>query len=506
MKLRHLPTLCAALLALCPAFATAQTSAVPGFISYQGRVVNAAGVNVGAGTPVNRTVIFRIWDSPSSTAAVNLIYSESQTVTVSEGEFSVLVGQGVANTMSTFGYSESGTDKKLADFSTAFNGSARYLGVTVATNDNIATSDNEISPRQQIVSTAFAMRAKVAESVDASAISSTMLATGAVGSAQLAAASVTNAKLGTDAVLAANIGNLNVTTAKIADANVTTGKIADNAVDNTKLRDSAGLSVIGRTSSVVGDPADIVAAADGQVLRRLGTNVGFGTVGTAGIADGAITGAKIASDTSVSIGQLSVGSRVMTNSLEFWGTGGPGGALWQKSATTSPTNTSAANGEMVLMGNPKLHLATATGGAAVMTLSGSNVGIGKTDPSVPLDVAGTIKESGQHVPSSEEDLRIIRGAGTANLIGVNVVQTPIHGSGFTFKRVSSGTVEVTFNTPFAGTPTVTANGNAPGAIFCSVMGPTGTGNPTTTGFRVVMYDTSSVPREWPFNFIAIGPR
>ena len=181
MKLRHLPTLCAALLALCPTLATAQsTSAVPGLISYQGRVVDAAGANVGAGTPVNRTVIFRIWDNPSSTNTANLIYSESQVVTVSEGEFSVLVGQGVANTTETFSYSESA--KKLADFGTAFNGSARYLGVTVAAAATIATTDNEITPRQQIVSTAFAMRAKYAEQVGSNGTAAlTTLDSGKVG-------------------------------------------------------------------------------------------------------------------------------------------------------------------------------------------------------------------------------------------------------------------------------------------------------------------------------------
>ena len=166
MKLHPLLTACAALLALCPTLATAQTSAVPNFISYQGRVVDAAGANVGAVTPVNRTVIFRIWDSPSSTATANLIYSEAQTVTVSEGEFSVLVGQGVINPTETFGYSEA--TKKLADLGTAFTGSARYLSVTVAAAATIATTDNEITPRQQIVSTAFAMRAKFAESIGSS--------------------------------------------------------------------------------------------------------------------------------------------------------------------------------------------------------------------------------------------------------------------------------------------------------------------------------------------------
>jgi hypothetical protein len=185
MKLRHLPTLCAALLALCPILASAQTSAVPGFISYQGRVVDASGANVGAGTPVNRTVIFRIWDNPSSTNAANLIYSEAQTVTVSEGEFSVLVGQGVANTTQTYGYLE--TSKKLADIGLAFGGSTRFLGVTVAAASTIATTDNEITPRQQIVSTAFAMRAKYAEQVGSNGIAAlTALDSGRVGIGTLA--------------------------------------------------------------------------------------------------------------------------------------------------------------------------------------------------------------------------------------------------------------------------------------------------------------------------------
>ncbi len=70
--------------------------------------------------------------------------------------------------------------------------------------------------------------------------------------------------------------------------------ISDNAILDTKLRDSAALSVIGRSANSTGDPADIVAASDGQVLRRSGTSIGFGTVATAGIADDAITNAKLA--------------------------------------------------------------------------------------------------------------------------------------------------------------------------------------------------------------------
>ncbi|MFM9850143.1 MAG: hypothetical protein ACKVP3_23675 [Hyphomicrobiaceae bacterium] len=68
---------------------------------------------------------------------------------------------------------------------------------------------------------------------------------------------------------------------------------ANDSVTNAALRDSAALSVIGRSANSAGDPADIAAANDGEVLRRSGTTLGFGTVATAGIADDAVTFAKM---------------------------------------------------------------------------------------------------------------------------------------------------------------------------------------------------------------------
>lgn len=89
--------------------------------------------------------------------------------------------------------------------------------------------------------------------------------------------------------------------------------IAANAVSNTKLRDSAALSVIGRSANSTGDPADISAGSDGQVLRRSGTTLGFGTVATAGITDAAVTYAKIqnVSATDRLLGRSSAGAGVV---------------------------------------------------------------------------------------------------------------------------------------------------------------------------------------------------
>jgi hypothetical protein len=80
----------------------------------------------------------------------------------------------------------------------------------------------------------------------------------------------------------------------------TTMTIDNDAVTDAKLRNSAGLSIIGRSANSTGDPADIVGA-DGEVLRVNGTTLGFGTVASAGIADGAITDAKIRDAAALSV-------------------------------------------------------------------------------------------------------------------------------------------------------------------------------------------------------------
>lgn len=102
---------------------------------------------------------------------------------------------------------------------------------------------------------------------------SSQLAANTVDSSQIKAGAVTNSKLGADAV--------------------TADKIADNSVTAAKLRDSAALSVIGNSTNAVANPADIAATADGYVLRRSGTTLGFGQVVSAGIADNAVTEAKL---------------------------------------------------------------------------------------------------------------------------------------------------------------------------------------------------------------------
>jgi hypothetical protein len=98
------------------------------------------------------------------------------------------------------------------------------------------------------------------------------------------------------------------TLAQITDAGalaaldtVATAQIDNGAVTNSKLRDSAGRSVIGKPSEYTGDPSDIVAGYDDDVLRRVGGTLGFGKLNSGSLNDEAVTNAKLRHSSGASV-------------------------------------------------------------------------------------------------------------------------------------------------------------------------------------------------------------
>ncbi len=88
----------------------------------------------------------------------------------------MLIGQGAAVT----GQTSKGPPNVTIGSAGLFSGDTRYLGVTV--DDGTSAADTEISPRQQMASAAFALRAKYAEVVGANGASSlTALDNGNIG-------------------------------------------------------------------------------------------------------------------------------------------------------------------------------------------------------------------------------------------------------------------------------------------------------------------------------------
>ena len=245
-------------------------SKVPSLINYQGNVRTAAGVPIGNGTATNRLVTFRFYKSPTSVLAADRLWSETQTATILDGNFNVLIGGGAA---------VSGETNAVTPFASVFSqNSSVYLGITVD-DGNAGTVDAEISPRQQLVSGAFAFRATVAEGVDNLAITTGMLSSNSVTTNQLGAAAVTTAKIANDAITSVQILNGTIGVDKLGTGAVTADKILDGTIASADIA------------------ADTITAGDIAPGAVASSEILDGTIATADIADSAVTTAKIADGT-----------------------------------------------------------------------------------------------------------------------------------------------------------------------------------------------------------------
>jgi formylglycine-generating enzyme required for sulfatase activity len=269
---------------------------VPNAISYQGRALTASGAPMGAGTPITRTVTFRIWGSTSNSLFSDLLYSEQQVVTLADGEFSVLIGQGRATVGTPLGYIETAKGPPELQVNTVFTSASCYLGVTI--DDGTAAVDNEVSPRQQLASSAYVLRAKVADGLASQAATTAMLADGAVGTSQVADGAVTLGKLASGAVTATQLADVSITSTKFATGAVASAAIADGSVTAIKL---AGVTIT--PANLAYDAVTSAAILDGTIATA---DLADGVVTAAKIADGSITAAKIA-DGSITAAKL-VGS------------------------------------------------------------------------------------------------------------------------------------------------------------------------------------------------------
>lgn len=169
MKTKHrlLPILSAFFVALAAftSVANAQVAGAPAYIDYQGTVFDGTtGAPLGStgtspnftASATNYTMEFRIYDQQETGT---LIYGETQTVTVSLGNFSVRLGSGVPIPNQTPAPSQT-------NLLNAFNGKDRYLELTVIIPP--ASSGTAITPRLAFQSSPFSMvaeRAKVADEV-----------------------------------------------------------------------------------------------------------------------------------------------------------------------------------------------------------------------------------------------------------------------------------------------------------------------------------------------------
>lgn len=192
------------------ATASASAQTVSSAINYQGYLTDVAGAPLHTGAePTNVELEFRVWDESQGGT---LIWAEKQTVSVFNGNFNTLLGNG-----SEIGDEPRGAlDGAFAPDSQTSN--LRYMEVTMG--------DRTFLPRQRIVANPFAFRAKVAETV----------MEGAIGSVQIADGSITSADITDGSIESRDIKDNTITGTDIASSSIESSQIKDFTIQSQDVR------------------------------------------------------------------------------------------------------------------------------------------------------------------------------------------------------------------------------------------------------------------------------
>jgi hypothetical protein len=206
----------------------------------------------------------------------------------------------------------------------AFNGNARWLGITVTNGPTTQT----LWPRVQVLPSPYALYAAVAATVTngaimnaqlgVNAVQTTNVLDGAITSAKIAAGAVTNANLAVNAVATTNIQNGAIGTAQIADGTIINSKLALNAVNSNNI---AGGQVVKSINGLF----DNVSLSLIGVLTA-GANTALFTNGYALQVSALVPNIAVFTTN----GTFTVPTNVTRIKVEVWGGGGGGGTASQQ--------------------------------------------------------------------------------------------------------------------------------------------------------------------------------
>lgn len=454
-----------------------QAQSTPNQMSYQGRVTDASGVLIGNTSAVNRTVTFKLYSGPIGGSA---LYAETQTVTISGGEFSVLIGNGTGISGSPGPSAPASPTRTLSDIINAGSYTNLYLGITV--DDGTAAADLEISPRQQMVSGAFALRSKVAETVAGGAVTTAMMGDGQVTTSKIASGAVDSSRIADSTIVANDIANNTITAGKLD-----TGTIGLWSPVGSSVYRGSGYVGIGESNP--GFPLNFASSLGDKIslFGNSGNHYGFGIQNSLLQIHGDTSGSNIAlgygssssftetmriqGNGNVGIGTKSPTEKLMVSggSLRVASTSNPNVAIANVNSAGETTNqatlgvatsagsgssSAAANDAILKSDSSKLILQSGSGAAAIVIDTANNVTTGNLYARVLM----ANNYSNSHSQGAHLEWNKDGGSGATYFLN----QKGLGGGGMIFGEVSTSN-DVSERMRIASNGFVGINTNSPGA-------------------------------------------
>ncbi|NOY61342.1 MAG: hypothetical protein GXO75_20710, partial [Calditrichaeota bacterium] len=332
---------------------------VPQMINYQGMLSDAGGNPLSG----DYSVVFKIY---SAEVGGTVLWSETQTVTVTDGLFDVLLGSATAVPYSVF------------------DGADKYLALKIG-------SDSEMTPRKKLVSVGYSLHAYNSDKFGGKDTSDFMFKLSGVspdnGSIDLIA--------GDNVTITPDAANHNITIAATAGAG------GDNLGNHTATEN---IKLNGHGISDDGDNEGVFIREDGTVLiGNKDENHGIAIDGLTIMQwqENALIGRIWLGDPVEIIGNLSVDYTLHTSSFEMPTDAADGYVLTSDAngfGTWQPVSASGDNlGNHTATQNVKLNGHWLSGDGAnegIFVKNNGTVGIGTSDPAGMLGVEGNIKSSG----------------------------------------------------------------------------------------------------------------
>ena len=222
----------------------AQTRTPPDRMAFQSYLTDINGDPMGAAAPVNKTLKFIIYEAEQGPDSK---WAEQQVVTVNNGHFSVILGEGTRLNDS------SGQQLPFAEVFAGTGASDRFIELTVVNESG--GSDQVLLPRLRLLPSPYAFMASKVASLDLTdtdvlegqlgggniandAISSIKIADASITSADIKDGAVTSSDIASNTIVSANIKNETVTSADIANSTIQSADIKDGAVTSADIANS----------------------------------------------------------------------------------------------------------------------------------------------------------------------------------------------------------------------------------------------------------------------------